>query len=159
MQLAAALMRFASLQRRAAGKVNPAIVSTLIMELERSLHEVETACEELKAQSDRLAEERDALAAVERRYRDLFDFAPVPYIITDESGIVTSFSDRQITCAVYWRSSSRVHERARIGSIRERTGPADARDQAARARQRARDDDCARHHRPWRARVVVGAAP
>ncbi len=60
------------------------------MELERSLHEVETACEELKIQSDRLAAERDMVASLERRYRELFEFAPVPYIVTDENGTVTS---------------------------------------------------------------------
>jgi PAS domain S-box-containing protein len=67
--------------------------------LDRALVEVGTSIEELHAAEEELREQNDRLAALNlslelerRRYADLFDNAPVGYIVTDASGNITDIN-------------------------------------------------------------------
>jgi PAS domain S-box-containing protein len=56
--------------------------------LQESLHEVEAAEEELALQNEELTAAREALEIERHRYRELFERAPVGYIVTDDAGTI-----------------------------------------------------------------------
>ncbi len=53
-----------------------------------TMEEMRVAEEELRQQSDELEESRRAVEAERQRYRDLFDFAPDGYLVTDLAGVI-----------------------------------------------------------------------
>lgn len=53
-----------------------------------ALEELSVAEEELRAKNDALAEAHRRLELERHRYRTLFDFAPDPYLVTDENGLI-----------------------------------------------------------------------
>jgi PAS domain S-box-containing protein len=53
-----------------------------------TMEEMRVAEEELRQQSDELEESRLAVDAERHRYRDLFDFAPDGYLVTDDAGVI-----------------------------------------------------------------------
>jgi PAS domain S-box-containing protein len=56
--------------------------------LQESLQELEVAEAELAQQNEELTVAREALEIERHRYQDLFDQAPVAYLVTDELGII-----------------------------------------------------------------------
>jgi PAS domain S-box-containing protein len=58
-----------------------------------ALQDLSTAEEELRAQHEAIGETQRELDIQRRRYRTLFEFAPDPYIVTDEHGIIEDAND------------------------------------------------------------------
>jgi two-component system cell cycle sensor histidine kinase/response regulator CckA len=56
--------------------------------LQESLQELEVAEAELSQQNEELVGAREALEIERHRYRELFDEAPVAYVVTDELGVI-----------------------------------------------------------------------
>jgi PAS domain S-box-containing protein len=56
--------------------------------LQESLQELDVAEAELAQQNEELLTAREALEVQRHRYRELFDEAPFPYLVTDANGIV-----------------------------------------------------------------------
>lgn len=52
------------------------------------LEELRVAEEELRAQNEELAQAQLLVAQERERYRSLFDHAPIPYLVTDELGVI-----------------------------------------------------------------------
>jgi two-component system, OmpR family, sensor histidine kinase VicK len=91
LQLASALQRFATLQRRAASDRDQ------VKLLSRSLQELSTALEELRVAQEQLVEGRQHLEATQaelirerERYWRLFDEMPQPYVVTEPSSVITA---------------------------------------------------------------------
>jgi len=90
LQLASALQRFATLQRRAGSERDQAKL------LERSLQELGTALEEIRVAQEQLIESRSRLEASQadlarerERYWQLFDEMPQAYVVTEPTSIIT----------------------------------------------------------------------
>jgi PAS domain-containing protein len=64
------------------------LVHETLDELRRSIAQRQVAEEELRAQRDELATAYDAMVGERQRYRDLFERAPVGYVVTDPSGLI-----------------------------------------------------------------------
>jgi PAS domain S-box-containing protein len=97
-QLAGALLRLGELQRRAdhtAGRSDVALPRA-VDELERSLHELEVACETLREQAEQLEAARATADRERQRWRALFDAAPVAYLLTDGSGVIQAANTRAV---------------------------------------------------------------
>jgi two-component system, OmpR family, phosphate regulon sensor histidine kinase PhoR len=62
--------------------------ATLVRELESTVEELRIMHEELRVQNEELRSIRDLLDDERHRYSDLFDLAPVGYVITDGDGVV-----------------------------------------------------------------------
>ncbi len=56
--------------------------------LQEALQEVEVAEEELSQQNEELIAAREALELERHRFQDLFEGAPVGYLVTDSSGVI-----------------------------------------------------------------------
>jgi PAS domain S-box-containing protein len=57
-------------------------------QLQQSLAELQTAHEELRVQGEELGVTRQQLETERQRYRDLFEYAPEGYIVTDAEGVI-----------------------------------------------------------------------
>ena len=83
--------RLEQLSRRA--KDLPADVQDLIQEILEafaiSVEELQVAAEELYQQNAELQASREETEVQRRRYRDLFEFAPDGYLVTDPAGVIT----------------------------------------------------------------------
>ncbi len=53
-----------------------------------ALEELRVAGEELRTQNEELVAAREEVEGESRRYQDLFEFAPDPYLVTDPSGMI-----------------------------------------------------------------------
>jgi PAS domain S-box-containing protein len=84
------LERVTSLRASAktAKPVEDAWMSHALQELDVAHEELRVVEEELHAQSDELTAAYGALEYERRRYRNLFEGAPVPYLVTDCAGVV-----------------------------------------------------------------------
>ncbi len=58
-----------------------------------AIQDLATAEEELRAQREAIVDTQRELDVERRRYRTLFEFAPDPYIVTDEHGIIEDAND------------------------------------------------------------------
>ena len=90
LQLASALQRFATLQRRATADRDQGKL------LDRTLQELGTALEEMRVAQEQLVEGRHKLEAAQaeltrerERYWQLFDEMPQAYVVTDPNSIIT----------------------------------------------------------------------
>lgn len=86
----AALERYAEHVGDGAGDRPPeaAVLEEAVESLATTLEELEVSVEELRASNAELVRTREALQAAHDRYRELFEHAPEPYLITDEHGTV-----------------------------------------------------------------------
>jgi PAS domain-containing protein len=72
-----------------ASKINPSDeVARARQELMTFVEELRVAMEELSRQNEELQEARNRVEAERSRYRDLFEFAPDGYIITDKDATI-----------------------------------------------------------------------
>jgi PAS domain S-box-containing protein len=88
-QIEAARRRLTALEAQGsdaagAGTVGPEALA----DLSTALEELHVAAEELRQQNEELLATRQALEAERQRYRDLFEFAPDGYLITDADGTI-----------------------------------------------------------------------
>ena len=90
LQLASALQRFATLQRRAGADRDHGKL------LERAMEELSTTLEELRVAQEQLLEGRQKLETAQaelvrerERYWRLFDEMPQPYVVTEPSSVIT----------------------------------------------------------------------
>lgn len=88
-QLRATHGRIEELRRRlsqadGAGEVAQAALEELLTAME----ELRVAEEELRQQNESLAAAQLMLEEENRRYVELFEYAPVPYVVTDEAGVI-----------------------------------------------------------------------
>lgn len=65
-----------------------AILQEAIEELSTVMEELNVAGEELSVQTEELLATRDLVEAERQRYRDLFEFAPDGYLVTDSNGVI-----------------------------------------------------------------------
>ena len=90
-QVRSALERVTELQLRAqllpSGDTSPVLVEAL-EELTTAFAELDTATEELRVQNEALAAAEATAVAERDRYRELFEFAPHGYLITDPEGVI-----------------------------------------------------------------------
>src|SRR5215470_9227261 len=63
-------------------------ITEIFSELQVSLEELRVAEEELRQQNDELIISRQEVESERQRYRDLFEFAPDGYIVTDTAGMI-----------------------------------------------------------------------
>jgi PAS domain-containing protein len=84
LQLATAMQRFNTLQRRvdAESGESTSLMSRALHELERALEEVRVAQDQLIDNRSRMEQLHEELAQQYRKYADLFDEMPQPYIVT-----------------------------------------------------------------------------
>jgi PAS domain S-box-containing protein len=89
-ELRSARERIAELQRRSGAAERPdgGLLPEVLAELDVAIEELSVTGEELRTQTDELASARSALEAERERYRELFDSAPVAYVVTDPAGRV-----------------------------------------------------------------------
>ena len=88
-ELRSARDRIAELQRRSdGGRPGPGMLPELLAELDVALEELTVTGEELRSRSDELTTARRALEAERQRYQELFESAPVAYLVTDPMGRV-----------------------------------------------------------------------
>jgi PAS domain S-box-containing protein len=66
----------------------PPLTMELLAELNTTLQELRVAEEELRQQAEELALSHEAAAAEHQRYRELFNFAPDGYVVTDPQGTI-----------------------------------------------------------------------
>jgi PAS domain-containing protein len=64
-----------------------------LSELQRTLSELETAIEELRVQNSQLESTRDEREHDRERWEALFELAPLPYLLTDERGIIRDVNE------------------------------------------------------------------
>lgn len=65
------------------------LVPEAVAELTAALEEQEFVVEELRLQSERLLADRDQLTTEREHYLDLYQRAPVAYVVTDRCGLIT----------------------------------------------------------------------
>lgn len=82
------LLRLADLRERMDTGQDGAVAEEAIRELQTSYEELQVSEEELRAQSQELAEAYQRLVHERQRYRDLFEHAPVGYLVTDPDGMI-----------------------------------------------------------------------
>ena len=82
--------RIDTLQRRMYASTPPPLplMLELLEELSTTLEELRIVEEELYQQTEELAVSREAAATEQARYRELFEFAPDGYVMTDAQGII-----------------------------------------------------------------------
>jgi PAS domain S-box-containing protein len=110
--------------------------ASALEELAVVLEQLSVAEEELRAQNDELERAQSVLDAERLRYRELFDHAPVPYIVTDRSGIIRAANGAAsslLRCradrlpgkplAVFTRALSRRRLRAALNTIVDADDP------------------------------------
>jgi PAS domain S-box-containing protein len=84
-ELRSARDRIAELQRRSTADSQPGggLLPEALAELDEAIEELSVTGQELRSQTDELATTRLALEAQRERYQELFESAPVAYLITD----------------------------------------------------------------------------
>ena len=80
--------RIAELQRRSGvgDRRGRGLLPEALAELDEAIEELSVTGEELRSQTDELAATRQALEAERQRYQELFESAPVAYLVTDPMG-------------------------------------------------------------------------
>jgi PAS domain-containing protein len=91
LQLATALQRFNTLQRRVEGDPGSAsvLLGRALQELEKALEEVRVAQEQLVENRSRLEHMQDELTQQYQKYWQLFDEMPQPYVVTRQDTTIT----------------------------------------------------------------------
>jgi PAS domain S-box-containing protein len=90
LEIEAARQRAARLWQRAHTSLadRPELLLEAIEELRTALEELQVAEEQVRDQNEELARARLAAEVEKQRYKDLFDFAPDGYVVTDPDGTI-----------------------------------------------------------------------
>jgi PAS domain S-box-containing protein len=108
-EFARIISRLGAFQQRATGPPEDAdLVPEMVEELGSALEELRVSGEQLRSQADEAASSLRLLEDERRRYRELFELAPFPYLITDRVGVIREANRR--ACAAL-----RVQRRFLIG--------------------------------------------
>ncbi len=112
--------------------------SSAIAELTATLEEQQALLEECRLQTAQLLDERDGLKVDRERYRDLYQLAPLPYLVTDPVGLITranrqaaellGYSEDLLECrplAAFISNGARREFRRRLEAIDGATGRAE----------------------------------
>src|SRR5215813_12324963 len=75
-------------QAERSGGEQKGFVTEIFSELQTSLEELRVAEEELRQQNDELIISQQTVELERQRYRDLFEFAPDGYLVTDTAGMI-----------------------------------------------------------------------
>lgn len=67
---------------------NPQLIISCLEELRLALEQLQVAEEELRQQNEALVSAHKTISIEQQRYRDLFEFAPDGYVVTDLHGVV-----------------------------------------------------------------------
>jgi PAS domain S-box-containing protein len=86
-----------------------------LAQLDEAWEELEVADEELQTQSDQIAEVGRVLDEERQRYRELFDFAPEPYLVTDQLGKITAAN--LAAAELFGRPASKLEGRLLISFV------------------------------------------
>jgi PAS domain S-box-containing protein len=95
----------------------PQLVVDCLQELWFALEELQVAEEELRQQNEELIEAQHKVEAERQRYRELFEFAPDGYLITDMNGIVQEAN--QVAASLFHISSTRLIGKPLINFVPE----------------------------------------
>jgi two-component system NtrC family sensor kinase len=88
-QLQLARERLEDLSKRAAASPeHQALLEEALAELSISIEELHVSAEELRQQNDELTATRNAVEIERQHYRELFEFAPDGYVVTDLAGTI-----------------------------------------------------------------------
>jgi PAS domain S-box-containing protein len=88
-QIEAARRRLTVLEERVGDAADPGTAAPeALADLSTALEELHVAAEALRQQNDELLSARQALESERQRYRDLFEFAPDGYLVTDGDGTI-----------------------------------------------------------------------
>ena len=88
-ELAAVRSRGAQFQQRARQAVEgEALLPEALEELSTALEELRVTEEEVRVQNEQLAEAHQSVEAQRDHYRELFQLAPVAYLVTDRVGLI-----------------------------------------------------------------------
>jgi PAS domain S-box-containing protein len=87
--------RIGAIHQQVAGPPgDPELFPKAIEELGSALEELRVSEEQLRSQADEAASNRRLLEDERRRYRELFELAPFPYLITDRVGVIREANRR-----------------------------------------------------------------
>lgn len=111
-------------------------LSEALVALQDSLQEIEAVEEELAQQNEQLITAREALETERHRYRELFERAPVGYVVTDGTGTMREANQAALQIfgcshkalqgkpmAVFLRPADRGEFRNLLQNLRDRHGP------------------------------------
>ena len=88
-QIEAARRRLTALEAQVGEETDAGTIRLeALAELSTALEELHVAAEELRQQNEELLATRQTLEAERQRYRDLFEFAPDGYLVTDADGTI-----------------------------------------------------------------------
>jgi PAS domain S-box-containing protein len=94
-ELAAVRSRGDQFQRRAQQAVeDQALLPEALEELSTALEELRVTEEEVRVQHEQLVEGRQSVEAERDHYRELFELAPVAYLVTDRAGVIREVNRR-----------------------------------------------------------------
>jgi PAS domain S-box-containing protein len=94
-EFARIISRLGAFHQRAAGPPEGAeLFPEVVEELGSALEELRVSGEQLRVQADEAASSLRLLEDERRRYRELFELAPFPYLITDRVGVVREANRR-----------------------------------------------------------------
>jgi PAS domain S-box-containing protein len=83
-------------ERSQAGAAPEELLGEALEGLQASFEALSMSDEELRVQNEELAATQEALAAEHQRYRELFELAPDPYLVTDADGAVRDANDAAV---------------------------------------------------------------
>jgi PAS domain-containing protein len=94
-ELAAVRVRGGQFQQRVLETVEgEAMLPAALEELSTALEELQVTEEELRVQHEQLIDGRHSVEAERDQYRDLFELAPVAYLVTDAVGVIQQANRR-----------------------------------------------------------------
>ncbi|MDZ8054406.1 MAG: ATP-binding protein [Aulosira sp. ZfuVER01] len=104
-QIVAAQERLEQLQQptNSPSNISNDLFSVAITELSVALEELRVTAEELHQQNEELQNTRQMLDLERQRYRDLFQFAPDAYLVTDKRGIILEANYAAHTLLNVWQ--------------------------------------------------------
>ncbi len=79
------------------------LVTECFDELNTALEELQVVTEDLRQQNEELEAARQVLEAERQRYRELFEFAPDAYLVTDTEGVIQEANHAAATLLNVWQ--------------------------------------------------------